>query len=105
MRFIETPIFTRVITPLLDDRQFHAFQIALAQRPEWGALIRGSSGLRKVRWPLPGQGKRGGLRDINFWDESNETFYLLYAFSKNDQEDLTARQLIVLSRIVLEEFG
>jgi hypothetical protein len=105
MRFIETPIFTRSIVDLLDDEEYRVLQLALLQRPERGAMIRGSGGLRKMRWSLPGQGKRGGLRLIYFWDEATETFYMLYAYPKNEQEDLTAQQLRVLSRLVREEFG
>jgi hypothetical protein len=105
MRFIETPIFTRAIVALLDDEQYQSLQLALLQRPQRGAVIRGSGGLRKVRWPLPGQGKRGGLRVIYFWDEASETIYMLFAYPKNEQEDLTAQQLRVLSRLVREEFG
>jgi hypothetical protein len=54
---------------------------------------------------MPGQGKRGGLRVIYFWDEASETFYMLIAYPKNAQEDLTAQQLRVLRRLVREEFG
>jgi hypothetical protein len=105
MRFIETPVFTRAIVDLLDDEEYHGLQLALLQRPERGATIRGSGGLRKMRWSLPGQGKRGGLRLIYFWDEATATFYMLYAYPKNEQEDLTAQQLRVLGRLVREEFG
>ena len=105
MRFIETPIFTRVLLELLDDEEFRALQIALLQRPELGPIIPRSGGLRKVRWSLAGRGKRGGLRVIYFWDEASETFYLLYLYPKNEQEDLTVRQLRVLARLVREEFG
>ena len=65
----------------------------------------GSGGLRKLRWGVPGRGKRGGVRVIYFWDEPSETFYMLYAYRKNVQEDLTAQQLRVLARLVREEFG
>jgi hypothetical protein len=105
MRFIETPIFTRAIVALLEDEAYRRLQLTLLQRPQRGAVIRGSGGLRKVRWPVPGQGKRGGLRVIYFWGEATETLYLLYAYPKNEQEDLTAQQLRVLSRLVREEFG
>jgi hypothetical protein len=105
MRFIETPIFTRAIVALLDDEAYRLLQLALLQRPARGAVIRGSGGLRKLRWSIPGQGKRGSLRIIYFWDEASATCYLLYAYPKNAQEDLTARQLRVLSRLVREEFG
>ncbi len=105
MRFIETPIFTRVLLELLDDEEYRALQIALLQRPELGPIIPRSGGLRKARWSLPGRGKRGGLRVIYFWEESSETFYLLYLYPKNEQEDLTARQLRLLTQLVREEFG
>jgi hypothetical protein len=105
MRFIETPIFTRAIVALLDDEAYRLLQLALVQRPRLGAMIRGSGGLRKVRWPAPGQGKRGGLRVIYYWDEASESFYMLYAYPKGEQEDLTVQQLRVLRRLVREEFG
>jgi hypothetical protein len=105
MRFIETSVFTRTIVALLDDQEYPALQLALLHRPQRGAVIRGSGGLRKLRWPRPGQGKRGGLRVIYFWDEASETFYMLFAYPKNEQEDLTVQQLRMLSRLVREEFG
>jgi hypothetical protein len=89
----------------LDDEEYHALQLALVYRPERGAVIRGGGGLRKMRWSRSGQGKRGGLRLIYFWDEATETFYMLYAYPKNVQEDLTTQQLRVLCRLVREEFG
>ena len=105
MRFIETPIFTRTVVEFLGDEDYRSMQLALLLRPELGSLIRRSGGLRKIRWSLSGRGKRGGLRIIYFWDEASETFYMLYVYPKNEQEDLTAQQLRVLRRLVREEFG
>lgn len=104
MRFIETPVFTRAIDAVLDDEEYCSLQLALLDRPESGALIPKSGGLRKLRWPLPGRGKRSGLRVIYFWDGASETFFMLYAYPKNEQEDLTAQQLRILARLVWEEF-
>ena len=104
MRFIETPIFTRILVELLNDEDYRSLQLTLLLRPELGPVIRKCGGLRKARWPLPGQGKRGGLRIIYYWDEPSETFYMLYAYPKNEQEDLTPQQLRVLNRLVREEF-
>ena len=104
MRFVETPVFTRTVTALLDEEQYRALQLALALRPEQGDLIRGSGGLRKLRWGLAGRGKRGGARVIYYWDAPTETFYMLYAYTTQEQGDLTPHQVKVLRRLVREEF-
>jgi hypothetical protein len=103
-RLVETSIFTRQITNLLTDDDYRALQQALMLRPEQGALIRGSGGLRKVRWSKRGIGKRGGIRVIYYWHEHDGAFYMLFAYGKNVQDDLTQSQLKTLSRIVREEF-
>jgi hypothetical protein len=105
MRFLETSVFTRAIVDLLDDEAYRSLQLALLLQPDLGTTIRGSGGLRKLRWAQKGKGKRGGLRVIYFWDEPSETFYMLYAYPKSAQEDLTAQQRKLLARLVREEFG
>jgi hypothetical protein len=66
-----------------------------------GSLIRGSEGLRKIRWNLPGKGKRGALRVIYYWNPP-DTIFLLFPFRKTEQEDLTPDQLKLLRRMVKE---
>ncbi len=73
-------------------------------RPAQGAVISGSGGLRKVRWAGRGVGKRGGLRIIYYWSPTEAALYMLYAYLKNEQGDLTAAQTLVLGRLVREEF-
>jgi hypothetical protein len=60
MRFVETPIFTVEVQKLLGEEEYRALQLALLFRPEQGALIKGSGGIRKIRWGAKGKGKRGG---------------------------------------------
>jgi len=104
MRFVETPVFTAAIGRRLDDEGYRHLQIALMLRPEQGRVIPGSGGLRKVRWATPRSGKRGGLRVIYFWAAVQATFYMLYAYVKNEQGDLTPKQTKILGRLVREEF-
>lgn len=66
MLFIETSIFTKEIQYLLPDDNYRILQTALMLRPDAGSLIKGSGGLRKIRWNLPGAGKRGSLRVIYY---------------------------------------
>jgi len=101
MVFIETSIFTKEIKRLLPDEEYRALQGALLLRPDAGDLIRGSGGLRKIRWNLPGKGKRGSLRVIYYWD-TPETIYMLLPYGKTEQEDLSPKQLKVLSSLVKE---
>lgn len=59
------------LTPLVAFRAEHwteenlrALQSYLLVSPDAGDLIRGGSGLRKIRWSAQGRGKRGGARIV-----------------------------------------
>jgi mRNA-degrading endonuclease RelE of RelBE toxin-antitoxin system len=104
MRFIETPIFTKELRKFLQDEEYRAMQLALLFRPTQGNIIPGSGGLRKIRWGAKGKGKRSGCRIIYYWDKNQETFYMLLAYQKSMQEDLTPEQMKILSKLVREEF-
>ena len=92
MIFVESPWFDAWREQHLDDEAFRLFQDELLANPESGDLIPGSGGLRKLRIPLPGRGKRGGARVIyHYW--INHRIYLLYAYAKNAQAYLTPDQL------------
>ena len=77
MRFVETPIFTKEVRSLLSDDDYRTLQTALMLRPEQGEIIRGTGGLRKIRWGGKGHGKRGGYRLIYYWDNQTDTFYIV----------------------------
>jgi len=104
VRFVETPIFTRVLTRLIGDDEYRRLQVALMLRPEQGPVIPVTGGLRKVRWARPGAGKRGGLRIIYYWAPVERAFYMLYVYAKNEQGDLTRAQARALGQLVREEF-
>ena len=105
MRFVETPVFTKRVKELLLDEDYRALQIALLLRPEQGPVIKGGAGLRKVRWAPRGVGKRGGVRVIYFWQPADQAFYMLFAYAKNAQEDLTPSQLRTLRHLIQEELA
>ena len=66
LTFIETRIFSRLSDAYLDDDGLLALQVHLLQQPEASDLVRGSGGVRKMRWALPGRGKSGGPRVIYY---------------------------------------
>lgn len=104
MLILETTVFTRQQQALLDDDSYRLLQVELAQNPEAGALIRGTGGLRKIRWAAHGRGKRGGVRVIYYWVRERSIVLMLLAYPKNVQDDLTPAQKKVLRALVEEEF-
>lgn len=99
MEIIETSIFTKSIVALLPDDEYKKLQNYLLCRPDAGAIIVGGGGLRKLRWSVPGRGKSGGIRTIYYWDHEDSIFMLL-CYPKNEQEDLTPKQLSMLKAYV-----
>jgi hypothetical protein len=73
-------------------------------RPEQGPIIKGSGGLRKIRWAPAGVGKRGGVRAIYYWAPGEDVFYMLYIYAKTEQGDLAPLQVRALAKVVREEF-
>lgn len=100
MEFIETTVFTKLVTALFTDSEYRELQIGLVTNPAQGDLIRGSGGLRKVRWQGVSGGKRG-VRVIYYWD-AGDHIYMLYGYKKNRQVNLNQEQLKILSRLVRE---
>jgi len=67
--YVELPAFERYRADYLDDEAFAELQQALMKNPEAGKVIKGTGGLRKMRFAdaRRGKGKRGGLRVIYYW--------------------------------------
>ena len=105
MLFIESPYFTRFCEEHCSDEDLQSLQRLLIQRPESGDLIRGTKGLRKLRWALAGRGKSGGARVIYYWRTAAGRIYLLHAYAKSAQADLTDAQRKMLVQWMSEVLG
>lgn len=100
MEFLETPVFTKLISKLISEEEYHLLQLQLSVRPESGDLIRGSGGIRKVRWAGSGRGKRGGIRVIYYFINEEDQIYMLYAYPKRKKDDLSTDQIKQLKTLV-----
>jgi len=99
LKFIELPVYSEQIDGLLSAEDHRQLQLNLLEQPDRGDLIRGSGGLRKLRWAGSGKGKRGGIRVIYYlW--RGDTAFLLFAYPKNQQEDLTPAQAKMLKTLI-----
>jgi len=97
--FIETPVFEEDIQQLPDET-YAELQQHLADHPDAGDVIQDTGGIRKVRWNLPGTGKRGGVRVIYYWRVAEDQILMLLAYKKAKQTDLTSSQKRALKTIV-----
>jgi len=98
IKLIETSIFHTLINAYLSPLDCWEMQESLALNPEKGSVIRGTKGMRKVRWSVPGKGKSGGLRVIYHWDSTEKcpVLFFLFVYRKSEQGDLSAKQIKTL---------
>ncbi len=93
MEFIEATIFTKYVYDYLSEDEYLGLQSFLLQYPEAGKVVRGSGGVRKVRWAIAGKGKSGGVRVIYYFKRQEDEIWLLTIYSKNEVENIPAHVL------------
>jgi hypothetical protein len=93
LSFIETRLFTKLVTEYLSDDEYSELQQVLIKDPETGDLIPGSGGVRKMRWGVKGRGKRGGIRVIYYARTLQGQIWMLTLYAKNVAENIPAHVL------------
>lgn len=88
LTIIETKLFTSLVQQYLSDDEYSALQQALVTRPDAGDLIRGSGGVRKLRWGVAGRGKRGGIRVVYHLRSRQDEIWMLTVYAKNEEESI-----------------
>lgn len=87
---VETPSYLADAEKLLSVDEREAIVDQLAADPKCGVVIQGTGGIRKVRFGLGSQGKRGGARIIYIFGGGDIPVFLLTVFAKNEKSDLSA---------------
>jgi mRNA-degrading endonuclease RelE of RelBE toxin-antitoxin system len=100
MVFMETAYYTKVIADYLSDEDQGKFQAHLIEQPDDGDIIKGTGGIRKIRWAAKGKGKSGGVRIIYYWRTARDQIYLLTIYGKNEASTLTAGEKEYLKKMV-----
>ena len=86
---IETPSFLRDAKKLLDDEEREALVTYLSSNPRAGVLIKGTGGVRKVRWARDDTGKSGAYRVIYFFHSMEIPLFILNVFAKNEKANIS----------------
>ncbi|MBI2894282.1 MAG: type II toxin-antitoxin system RelE/ParE family toxin [Deltaproteobacteria bacterium] len=76
----------------LSDEERDAIIDLLAANPARGTLIKGTGGVRKLRFGRGSAGKSGGVRLIYFFHDASMPVYLLAGFAKNEKANLSAAE-------------
>jgi hypothetical protein len=53
-------------------------------------VVPSSGGVRKLRWGLRQHGKRGGVRVIYYWKQSDDEIWMLTIYAKNEASTIPA---------------
>jgi len=104
---VELPPFERYRREYLDDDGFRLLQTLLIENPKAGDVIRGTGGLRKIRFSdaRRGKGKRGGLRVIYCWWLKGHQFWLFTLYGKDEADNLTSQQCAQLKGLLEREIA
>jgi hypothetical protein len=89
---IETDLFIKQLKDICNDAEGARLKDHVCRTREFGDKVL-KYGIRKIRVPLKGRGKRGGGGVVYFYQNEKSNFVLfLTIFSKNEQENLNRHQ-------------
>jgi len=103
--FIELPSFERFRKNYLDDEGFSLLQQFLMESPQAGDLIKGTGGLRKLRFSdeRRHKGKRSGTRIIYYWWNNSSQFWLFTLYNKDEMSDISDKERSLLAQMLENE--
>lgn len=87
--FVELPIFRSRWKDMGLDDDLKRLQEELLADPKVGAVMRGTGGVRKMRFAFEQKGKSGSVRVIYVDFEVYEKIFLITAYPKNEKDNLT----------------
>jgi len=100
--FVMMPEFDRQWKKIgLDDDDLRQIQEALLQNPKTGNVIRGTKGLRKIRFAFDGAGKSGGGRVAYVDFTVYEIIYLITAYPKSEKDNLTKAERNAIAKLIV----
>jgi hypothetical protein len=93
LTFVETKLFASLVGGYLSDDEYAALQLSIAANPEAGEIVRGSGGVRKLRWSGSGRGKCGGIRVIYYPRTTRGDVWMLTLYAKNEADSIPVHEL------------
>lgn len=99
--FVELPIFRSIWKSLgLGEKDLVRLQEEILLDPKVGKVMKETGGIRKMRFAFEHRGKSGSVRIIYIDFEVYEKIYLLTAYPKSEQGNLTKAERNELKKLV-----
>ena len=86
---VELSVYLKKAERFLSENERNDLVSYLAFHPKSGVIIKGTGGIRKLRWKIEGKGKSGGVRIIYYYYNEDIPLYLLTIFGKNEKANLS----------------
>ncbi len=98
-----TPQFMRLAKKAMTAEALQELVDVLSLQPEKGALIRGTGGVRKVRWRTgkDNKGKSGGVRILYYYGQG-VLVLLVTLFRKSEKENIDTAEKNELKKLLPE---
>lgn len=84
----------------LDDSDLIRLQDELLLDPKKGEVMRGTGGLRKMRFAFEGRGKSGSVRVCYVDFVVYESIYLIAAYPKNEKDNLSRSERNAIAKVI-----
>jgi hypothetical protein len=104
---VETQAFLRDSKSLLDEDEREALVWFLACHPDAGDVLKGTGGVRKIRWARKNEGKSGGYRVIYLYHAKTFPVFALNVFAKNEKANISTAErndLLKLTGLLIENY-
>ena len=99
--FIEVPLFTKRWKQIgAGDDELQELQSIILANPKVGPVIEGAGGIRKLRFAFNHKGKSGSIRVCYLDFEEYGLTYLITAFKKNEQQNISEAEKNNLKKLV-----
>ena len=97
---VELPEFIKKSDKVFSDEERNNLIYFLSLHPKSGVILKGTGGIRKLRWASKGKGKSGSLRVIYYYYNADIPLFMLTLFSKGEKANLNKSERNELSKLI-----
>jgi len=108
LTIVELPEFQRRAEALITEQEKQSIINYLALHPNAGVIMKGTGGIRKLRWATGGKGKSGGARVVYYFHNESMPLFLLTLFGKSETANLSKSERNELARfttLLVKNYG